>query len=219
MRSPTLCLLGTLGFLIIGYSIPLLASDLLIQSEDLEAWEAYQPSANDPKFESPDGFPIGCFPHFYPNSSQGGSPEDAVDYTISQDTKVRQSGESSVRLEARRSSCDFGLHFKPATVEAGKRYRIKLWLKGENIPSGNRHNGTLIRWQAGTTSSYWGGEEQQSGVSDLPGKVLEGTFDWTPVEFEVQLNENSSNLGFRVILQGVQGTLWIDNASIEQVEE
>jgi hypothetical protein len=148
-----------------------------------------------------------------------GVVEDAEGYTLAQDPEIKHSGEASLRIEGTMDTCDVGIFFKPTVIEPGKRYKITVWLRGEDIaisPSLAKFAGVGIRWQAGTQTTYWGNEGQLRGNVELPENLRCGTFDWTQVNFEVDAKDSTA-LGFRVILQAATGKLWVDDASIESL--
>lgn len=197
------------------------ASENLLLQGGREDFVEGEPSPTAPTLNLPDGMPIGGLLHFYPNKLVGGVVEDADAYTLARDTEIKHSGESSLRIEGNKNTCDLGVHFGPTTIEPGNRYKITVWLRGENItlaPSLNsKFAGVVVLWQAGTKTSYWGNDDQMHGRVDLPENLREGTFDWTPVEFEVDAKDDTTALGFRVILQAATGKLWVDDATIESI--
>jgi len=226
MRPPFSLGFTTLQRALIIGTIPLSlltarAQESLIPHGDIEIWAAAKPEEEKFGVNLPDGLPDKTWLVFYPNKAVAGVPEDADGYTLARDTEVKVDGEASLRIEGAKDTADFGVHFMPVKVDPGNKYRITMMIKGEDIhpnPKLNsKHAGAFIRWQAGSPKSYWGGEGQLSGSATLSDEIREGTFDWTPVEMEVQAADDTETLGFRVILQASTGKLWVDNIKIETV--
>lgn len=198
---------------------PLKAQENLMPHGALEVWATPSSQEEAHGISLPDGIPDKSWVVFYPNKAVKGVPDDAEAYGIVRDVEIKRSGEASLRLDADKDTIDFGVHFQPTKVNPSSKYRITLWIKGEEIhpnPKLNsKHSGTLIRWQAGSPKSYWGGEGQSSHIVELPDELKQGTFDWTPVEMEVETTDATEVLGFRVVLQAASGKLWVDDISIE----
>ena len=197
------------------------AQENLMPHGDLEVWATPSDEEINMGASLPDGIPDKSWLVMYPNKTVHGVPEDAEAYSIVRDVEVKHGGEASLRIEGTKDTVDFGIHFRPVKISPSGKYRISMMIRGEGIqpnPKLNgRNSGPLIRWQAGTPKSYWGGEGQISGVSTLPEEARHDTFDWTPIEMDVQAADDTDTLGFRVMLQATAGKLWVDDIKIEPI--
>jgi len=127
---------------------------------------------------------------------------------IERDTTVAHTGRTSMRCErmndgvvsARAGMC------QPLRADAlrGKRVRIGGWFRADSL--------TSPAYVLVASSSVL--EKQQSGTTDQ----LTGTFDWKYTFTEFDVPENADILWAWMMLNApVQGTLWLDDASLEVV--
>lgn len=222
-KLPQTLQLGTILFaLAIGY-LPTAsrAQENLMPHGDMEVWATPSDEEKNNGANMPDGIPDQSWVVVYPNKTVKGVPEDAEAYSIARDMEVKHGGEASLRIEGTKDTVDFGIHFRPVKIDPSGKYRISMMIKGEGLQPNPKLNGKnvgpFIRWQAGNPKSYWGGDGQISGMATLPDEVKQESFDWTPVVMEVQAADDTEVLGFRVMLQGTAGKLWVDDIKIEPV--
>jgi hypothetical protein len=127
---------------------------------------------------------------------------------IDRDTTVAHSGRTSMvcarlgdgLVSARAGMC------QPIRADAlrGKRVRIAGWFRGDSLTAGAY---VLV-------SSHSAKAKRQSGTRDQ----LTGTFDWKYTYTEFDVPEDADLIWAWMVLNApVQGTLWIDDASLEVI--
>jgi len=127
---------------------------------------------------------------------------------IERDTTVARTGRVSMRCERMNDGVVSARAGMCQTLRAdglrGKRVRIGGWFRGDSLTSAAF---VLV-------SSNSMNDKQQSGTTDQ----LTGTFDWRYTSTEFDVPEDAEILWAWMMLNApVQGTLWLDDASLEIV--
>ncbi|MDD3154415.1 MAG: hypothetical protein PHS41_06060 [Victivallaceae bacterium] len=94
-------------------------------------------------------------------------------------------------------------------VPEGKRIRVSIWLKGENVVKADQNyfNGTRL-----------GGVLKENGKLLYPAAPASvGTFDWRKVSFETNVPFGSKDIWLTIGLAGATGTVWARDLVVEEL--
>lgn len=115
------------------------------------------------------------------------------------DTTVKYSGDNSIKIVY--ESDDLNMEYRTILpmkgLEKGKTYRLRFMMKAENL--------TVLN----ATMEY---HDQWYILS----KVLNGTFDWVPVEFEFEWKSDTGNTNLVLVCAGKCDGLWFDDFRIQK---
>ncbi|MDO4569626.1 MAG: hypothetical protein Q4D38_04515 [Planctomycetia bacterium] len=124
--------------------------------------------------------------------------------TISfRDTEVKHGGESSIRLENfGADKHGHGRVFQRLKVVPHRNYQIKLWYKTEGLAKRNVFRVQIYGKNGGLSSSF-------------PAVPEDGTQDWKMTTLSFTTYEETEILFYVGIWDGTDGTLWLDDMTIE----
>ncbi len=129
-------------------------------------------------------------------------------YETGTDQVVTHDGKSSGYLSSTVPSSEgFGtwMQMFKADDYRGKRLRLSAYVKAENV----------IDW-AGLWMRIDGPENEVLGFDNMQNRPIGGTVDWQQVVIILDVPQNSVDIAFGILLQGV-GRVWIDNVQFEVV--
>jgi hypothetical protein len=182
-------------------SPPVHAEDSLLPNGGMEVWQAVPVRGFSP--DSDGVFPAGC-------TVKQDNPPDAGTGVVSQDSEVKNSGASSLRLESREESQSLTVSFDPVQITPGQNYVLSGYLRGENLSEPiNKETGILVFFNQGPSSDFTAG--MKLGSHRVP---LFGTFDWEPFEISFTAEPDADSLRIAVQSRKMQGVLWIDDIKL-----
>ena len=192
---------------------PLLAQENLLTNGGFEEWRTTKLGPNAVNFENGE-VPLGWISSIRPDEQ---SDPRAL---VAKDVSVKHGGEASVRLEpvegvpvsiAMRSNKTW--HPAPVAVEAGKKYVVRGWVKGENLVTVDPKGKKVLR--ADVVLGDGGDFFRQNNTNRQVPKYFgeEGTSDWTPFQFEFETSPDEVTLWFTIYFQGT-GKIWLDDLEI-----
>jgi hyaluronate lyase len=120
---------------------------------------------------------------------------------VSVDQAVYHSGQSAVKIDQTKQSRTNVSVNGGVPVEAGRNYKLGLWMKTENVSS----NGVIFR------SYYYNG---LSKIGNGPSITLKGNNNWGLNELFVSIPENANVLRVEVMFETGTGVVWVDDASL-----
>lgn len=136
---------------------------------------------------------------------------DEEHYRLRLDDEVARSGNSSMRLAARgnRRSSQWAVSVQmvDATAFRGKRVRLSAYLRSDDIESG----GLWLR-----LDGILEGKQATLALDNSADRRIEGTQDWTLRDIVVDVPAETVTILIGTMING-DGTLWIDDAALEEV--
>jgi hypothetical protein len=138
---------------------------------------------------------------------------------ISLDETIRHGGQRSVRLENGDPRDITVLYYStepfvghpddPHNIKPSRRYRIRWWVKGENVvPAGAGPILMLFYY------SRRGGHDTRTDTYEIGVELPKGTFDWQRREFTFITDDAARWLGFSLQLRWSTGTVWYDDVEM-----
>ncbi|MEF3306437.1 CBM96 family carbohydrate-binding protein [Paenibacillus sp. GYB003] len=121
------------------------------------------------------------------------------------DAAVFKEGARSLRIRAdapARSSTT-----QTHNVEAGKSYKLSVWVKMDNIVSTDR--GVVLRYQ------FFNASGQKVGTDSFAG-ARKGTSDWGQIVQRVTVPDGAVRLLFELFIWNATGTVWFDDAKLSK---
>ncbi len=119
---------------------------------------------------------------------------------IGSSSSIAHSGSGSVYLDC--DSDENRVLYKEITLNNGT-YKISAWLRGLSIQQSRYKEGILL---------YYKAENENKGVVNFVDKNIHGSFDWSKVEYTVDVKNKRLQIWFSL---RTPGRLWIDDISIE----
>ena len=127
---------------------------------------------------------------------------------ISTDDAVYNNAPVSIRIKNKNKD-DYTLLEQNLKLEAGKKYKLSFWMKGENIVAEDKKGADVFILNKG-----------KFAVEGSPAgrwKAATGTFDWTKTELEFTLDKINGPLTLYAGLAHASGTVWFDDFSLEEI--
>lgn len=202
------------------------AESSILPNPNFESWEDLPPASqltferanvNADSERVPDGWII----------FQVRTPEEAenrVKTTLSQDSEIKHSGSSSLKITISEPGGVIGITNRsggvwnpvPLALTPGKSYVLRGWIRSEGVqsPSG-KPAGVSLRL-ADNEKSFFSQETKRRFLqAKLP--PLEEATEWTPFEvaFETEPNEAWGQSSIE-LPAGIQGTVWLDDLSLTE---
>ncbi|MEK6646860.1 MAG: hypothetical protein AABY84_09340 [Candidatus Firestonebacteria bacterium] len=130
---------------------------------------------------------------------------------------MTQINDTTVTYENKPSDCiksavssprGFGTMMKTISANEylGKRIRMSAYVKTENV---------------GNWTGLWmrvdGPENKVLSFDNMGNRKIKGTVDWTKYEIVLNVPQNSTNISFGVLLEGI-GQVWINSLQFEEVD-
>jgi|GEM_PF-2110407 len=143
-------------------------------------------------------------------SLEGVEKDAPVGVTIAEDTAIRHSGSSSIRIENTIPGQTGSVALRAVPAEPNTRYQIKIWIKGENI-EGTR-GGVAVWVHHGPADGFWSTVTSKRELKWPPERT--GSFDWHSLEFTVDTLENADRIRVILQLRNAVGTVWFDDLEI-----
>lgn len=118
---------------------------------------------------------------------------------------VSRSGKKSLQTTVSPNSTPSWVQFhRLVGVRPGLRYRVSMWVKGENIQQGH-----------GAGMFLHIGPRGQEGIRPQNVWNLRGTFDWTKVELSGVIPPDANSLRVGTVLHTRGGTAWFDDFELD----
>lgn len=132
-------------------------------------------------------------------------------YKATLDKKTYHSGTQSALIShAKESASGFGTLMQNMDPDEykGKRWRMSFWIKTDSVKG----------WAGGwmRVDGPDGNNGRPLAFDNMQDRVIKGTTDWTQYSIVLDVSEESTNIGFGVMLSG-KGKLWIDDVKFEKV--
>jgi hypothetical protein len=179
----------------------------ILTNGTFEAWTPFVPPSSGmipPILDDdtlPEGFGVGLF-------EAGSTP--AV--KIAADGKIKHGGRFSVRIENTALDQAGSIYLMPVGIEGGTAYKIRMWIKGENIVADQESDGVQIWAHSGPAEDFWSNPASRREM--VTPESHEGTFNWTPVEFTYQTREGEGLLRIVLVLHNATGKVWLDDLEV-----
>jgi hypothetical protein len=209
-------ILATALLLALAYSPAVQAENApgVLANIGFESWTAAPAPPSNPKElvakYGADGIPSDWRPSIESIMPRA-DPNFKSDCGIYRDDAVKHGGKSSVRFETGLPT-DIDSLYQMIPVEPNTRYKISVWVKGENLVSNDR-DGVRIWANYGPATDYW---KLQTPSSVAP-TVHDGTFDWEPIEVTVNTNKDAALLVVNIQLRRASGKAWFDDVAIAKL--
>ncbi len=146
-------------------------------------------------------FPGGNFESYSNNFFSGWDQQIGTGTTISADTTVKHGGSQSMKVVT--SSSGMGRIFKTISVTPYRQYHVSVWMKTQGVTNTGAIEPDVIGTVSGRTLFY-------------AGPIMDSTQDWTVYDFTFNsLNNSQVTISFGS--WGAGGTMWVDDASIEEL--
>lgn len=138
-------------------------------------------------------------------------PGEASGATIAQDGLIKHGGEYSVRIENAEPFDITNVAFKQVPVEPNTRYKVKVWVRGEDIDKG-KEVGPCVWVHFGPADNFWASPNAKRIMHRVP--TDDPTFDWMPVEFEVDTLPDTAFMRASVQMRKAVGKVWFDDLEV-----
>ncbi len=154
--------------------------------------------------QTPDGMPSA----WLPCSTTG---------VIARDATVKHGGAHAVRIENTDVKAAVGV-VQCVDVEPDTRYRINVWLKGENVSA---TGGAMILVIGSSDANKADRNIWTGACSDVykQPSPCNGTFEWKMFAFTVDMPAKAKALRMLLELRGASGTLWFDDVEVLRREK
>lgn len=138
------------------------------------------------------------------------NPPDAGTGHVSQDSEIKEEGDSSLRIENRSADQSISAVCDLIAITPGQRYLLTGYVRGENLNEPlTEEAGILVFFNQGTGDGA--GAKLKSALKRLP---LFGTFDWEYFEIPILADADSDRLRVAIQLRKVAGVLWVDDLRV-----
>lgn len=139
------------------------------------------------------------------SSSQPGS-------TVSQDSLIKHDGNYAVKLDNPNGEDSVAVSTKEIPIDPAQHYRVKVWVRGENIEAASQESGTFLWVHQGPKEEFWSNEASIRKPHRIPDAI--GSFDWMPFEVDVAPRPQDNLIRIAVQLRKSTGSLWIDDVEL-----
>ena len=172
-----------------------------IANGGMEDWQAASVRGFAPEFDGvlPAGWTV-----------KQGNPPEAGKGRVSQDSQIKNSGESSLRLESRDAEQSLTVALDPVQITPGQNYILSGYLRGENLSEPpTKETGILVFFKQGPADDPTA--LIKMGAHRVP---LFGTFDWEKFEIPFTAEPGADSLRIAVQSRKMEGILWIDDIKL-----
>lgn len=189
-------------------------SQNLVADGGFEDWGPAPKASGDSKQPFPtygaDGVPVNwtCSAEITPGVSD---PSIKSQTGVYRDQLLKHLGTSSLRLEAGAVTDIIGAYTQ-FNCEGNSRYKVKCWVRGENIVS-LRNEGILVWTRYGSIKDFW----QHNVWSAQSPNPHNGTFGWQPYEFTVVSNPTAQTMIITLQLRNASGKAWFDDVEVTKI--
>lgn len=141
-----------------------------------------------------------------------------TNFALTRDDKVKHGGNCSLRVENKDTKSSVYV-IQRIDAEPETRYRIRMWLKGENIdayhPKGVLVHAVASSYDNKKDPNLWAGNLHYEGKAPSPNT---GTFDWKELDFTFDVPLQTRTILIDVELRGA-GTMWLDDVEVIKKEK
>jgi hypothetical protein len=130
----------------------------------------------------------------------------------SQDSLIKHSGNYAIKLTNSTGENSVALSSKEIPVEPGQRYRVKVWLRGENIEAVSKESAVFVWVHQGPKEQFWAEETSIRKPHRVPDAL--GSFEWMPFEVEAETRPEDNLIRIAVQLRKSTGDLWVDDVEL-----
>jgi len=180
---------------------PAQAEEALIPNGDMEVWQSANVRGFAPESD-------GVYPASW--TVKQDNPQEAGTGLVSQDSDVKNGGESSLRVESRSMEQSLTVSAEVVPITPGQNYILSGYLRGENLSEPlTKETGILVFYSQGPASDF--PAKMKLGTHRVP---LFGTFDWEYFEVPFTAEPEADRLRVSIQLRKMEGVLWIDDVKL-----
>ena len=132
--------------------------------------------------------------------------------TVSQDSLIKHGGNYSVKLENSNGEDSVAVSTREIPIDPALRYRVKVWVRGENIESVSKESGVFLWIHQGPKEEFWSNDASVRKPHRIPDAI--GSFEWIPFEVDVASRPQDNLIRIAVQIRKSTGSLWIDDVEL-----
>lgn len=132
--------------------------------------------------------------------------------TVSQDSLIKHGGNYSVKLENSNGEDSVAVSTREIPIDPAQHYRVKVWVRGENIESASKDSGVFLWIHQGPKEEFWSNEASIRKPHRIPDAI--GSFEWMPFEVDVTPRPQDNLMRIAVQIRKSTGSLRVDDVEL-----